>query len=374
MLLSKKKAVILNPCFAFNSFKPLSMNILVIRFRQMGDAILSTALLNTLRHNFPDAQIHFVLNERIAPLFKGHPSVDRFITFTDDERHHALTYIRKVWHIVHETHYDIIIDMRSTANTMLFSLFSPSSKFRIGMDKGYTKLVFNHTIAPCANQYSMVEYDTRYTLPLQSLRPIEPVINFTLHITDEERQSFGAYLTSQGIDLSRPVMLANVTAKLASKVWMEDRMVWVLSRFVEQYPDYQIIFNYAPGQEEENARRMYAQMGKPQQVFIDVQAHSSRELVAMSSYMTLFFGNEGGARHIAQAAGCPSLAICAPENSRKVWIPQTQILAEGISPVDTLAAHQLTEQAYQQLSREEKYSLLTQEYVWSRLQSFMQKL
>lgn len=374
MLLSKKKAVILNPCFAFNSFKPLSMNILVIRFRQMGDAILSTALLNTLRHNFPDAQIHFVLNERIAPLFKGHPSVDRFITFTDDERHHALTYIRKVWHIVHETHYDIIIDMRSTANTMLFSLFSPSSKFRIGMDKGYTKLVFNHTIAPCANQYSMVEYDTRYTLPLQSFGPIEPVYAFNLHITDEERQSFGAYLTSQGIDLSRPVMLANVTAKLASKVWMEDRMVWVLSRFVEQYPDYQIIFNYAPGQEEENARRMYAQMGKPQQVFIEVQAHSSRELVAMSSYMTLFFGNEGGARHIAQAAGCPSLAICAPENSKKVWIPQTQVLAEGISPVDTLAAHQLTEQAYQQLSREEKYSLLTQEYVWSRLQSFMQKL
>lgn len=374
MLLSKKKAVILNPCFAFNSFKPLSMNILVIRFRQMGDAILSTALLNTLRHNFPDAQIHLVLNERIAPLFKGHPSVDRFITFTDDERHHALTYIRKVWHIVHETHYDIIIDMRSTANTMLFSLFSPSSKFRIGMDKGYTKLVFNHTIAPCANQYSMVEYDTRYTLPLQSFGPIEPVYAFNLHITDEERQSFGAYLTSQGIDLSRPVMLANVTAKLASKVWMEDRMVWVLSRFVEQYPDYQIIFNYAPGQEEENARRMYAQMGKPQQVFIDVQAHSSRELVAMSSYMTLFFGNEGGARHIAQAAGCPSLAICAPENSKKVWIPQTQVLAEGISPVDTLAAHQLTEQAYQQLSREEKYSLLTQEYVWSRLQSFMQKL
>jgi len=370
----QEKSSNFEPMFAFNNIKPLTMNILVIRFRQMGDAILSTALLNTLRHNFPDAQIHFVLNERIAPLFKGHPSVDRFITFTDDERHHSLTYIRKVWRIVHETHYDIIIDMRSTVNTMLFSLFSPTSKYRIGMDKGYTKMVFNHTIAPCANQYSMVEYDTRYTLPLQSLRPIEPIYAFTLHITDEERQSFGAYLTSQGIDLSRPVMLANVTAKLASKVWMEDRMVWVLSRFVEQYPDYQIIFNYAPGQEEENARRMYAQMGKPQQVFIDVQAHSSRELVAMSSFMTLFFGNEGGARHIAQAAGCPSLAICAPENSKKVWIPQTQVLAEGISPVDTLAAHQLTEQAYQQLSREEKYGLLTQEYVWGRLQSFMQKL
>lgn len=350
------------------------MNILVIRFRQMGDAILATSLLNTLRHNFPDAQIHFVLNERIAPLFKGHPSIDKCITFTDDERHHALTYLRKVWRIVHETHYDIIIDMRSTVNTMVFAILSPSSTYRIGVDKGYTKIAFNHTISTCGNQYSMVEYDTRFALPLQALCPIEPVYDFTLHITEEERQAFGTYLTAQGINLSRPVMLANVTAKLASKVWMEDRMVWVLNRFLEHYPDYQIIFNYAPGQEEENARRIYHQMGHPQQVFIDVQAHSSRELVAMAGYMTLFFGNEGGARHIAQAAGCPSLAICAPENSKQVWIPKTQVLAEGISPVDTLQDCQLTEQAYLQMSREDKYGLLTQEYVWNRLQTFITKL
>lgn len=340
----------------------------------MGDAILATSLLNTLRHNFPDAQIHFVLNERIAPLFKGHPSIDRCITFTDDERHHSLTYIRKVWHIVHETHYDVIIDMRSTMNTMLFAILSPSSTYRIGVDKGYTKIAFNHTIGPCGDKYSMVEYDTRYALPLQTIRPIEPVYTFTLKITEEEKQDFGAYLTSQGINLNRPVMLANVTAKLASKVWMEDRMVWVLNHFLNQNPDYQIIFNYAPGQEEENARRIYAQMGKPHQVFIDIQAHSSRELVAMAGYMTLFFGNEGGARHIAQAAGCPSLAICAPENSKRVWIPQTQVLAEGISPIDTLSTNNISEETYRKMSREEKYGLLTQEFVWNRLQSFMTKL
>ncbi len=340
----------------------------------MGDAILATSLLNTLRHNFPDAQIHFVLNERIAPLFEGHPSIDRCITFTDDERHHSLTYIRKVWRVVHEIHYDVIIDMRSTMNTMLFAIFSPSTRFRIGVDKGYTKIAFNHTIDTCGAKYSMVEYDTRYALPLQTLHPIVPICAFTLHITDAEKQAFGSYLTAQGINLSHPVMLANVTAKLASKVWTENRMVWVLNHFIEQYPEYQIIFNYAPGQEEENARRIYAQMGKPKQVFIDVQAHSSRELVAMAGYMTLFFGNEGGARHIAQAAGCPSLAICAPENSKKVWIPQTQVLAEGISPVDILNEQKVTEETYRQMSREDKYSLLTQEYVWNRLQTFMTKL
>src|SRR3712207_8852619 len=79
------------------------MKILVIRFRQMGDAILATSLLNTLRDSFPDAQIDFVLNERLARLFEGHPSLSRVITFTDDERHHVLTYLRKVRRIVTQT-------------------------------------------------------------------------------------------------------------------------------------------------------------------------------------------------------------------------------------------------------------------------------
>ena len=53
--------------------------VLVVRFRQMGDAILATPLLNTIRQSFPDAEIDFVLNEKIAPLFEGHPAIHRLL-------------------------------------------------------------------------------------------------------------------------------------------------------------------------------------------------------------------------------------------------------------------------------------------------------
>ena len=99
------------------------MKILVVRFRQMGDAILTTVVLNSLKKSFPDCSIDFVLNDKICPLFEGHPSINRLIPFTDEERHSFFKYIRKVWHVVHSTHYDVIIDMRSTMNTMLFALF-----------------------------------------------------------------------------------------------------------------------------------------------------------------------------------------------------------------------------------------------------------
>ncbi len=345
------------------------MNILVIRFRQMGDAILATALLNTLRHNFPDAQIHFVLNERIAPLFEGHPSIDRIITFTDDERHSALTYMRKVWRTVHDVHYDVIIDMRSTMNTMLFSMFSRGSKYRIGVNKGYSWLAFNRKVARGNEEVSMVERNVSFAEPLSEIKKIVPVREFTLSITEREYCDFADYLVKEGIDMTRPVMLANVTAKLASKVWSEDNMVWVLEKFMREHPDWQIIFNYAPGQEEANARRIYERLGKPEQVFIDVKARSSRELVAMGRYMTCFFGNEGGARHIMHAAGCPSLVVCAPGNSKKVWIPQTNIVAEGISPADFMAKEELAT-----MDREAQYALVKKETVWQRLNEFVRGL
>ena len=54
--------------------------VLVVRFRRVGDAVVSSVICNTLRLNFPDAEIHYVLNEAIAPLC--HYVLDDFCGFT----------------------------------------------------------------------------------------------------------------------------------------------------------------------------------------------------------------------------------------------------------------------------------------------------
>ena len=257
------------------------MNILVIRFRQMGDAILATVVLNTLRKNYPDATIDFVLNEQLCPLFKEHPAISNLIPFSNDERHHAFRYMKKVWKTVHQKHYDIIIDMRSTMNTMLFSLFSPTTRHRIGLAKPYTHLVYNFRKPVCRTDESMIDHNLGLLAPLQ-LPQLER--RFTLAISDDERKRFADYMSQQGIDLNRPVMLVGVTAKLENKTWSEERMTEVL-----------------------------------------------RRLISECSLISCYFGNEGGARHIVHACGKPSLVICAPQNSPTTWIPSDDVVAEGIS-------------------------------------------
>ena len=103
--------------------KPIK-RILIIRFRQIGDSILAIALCSTLKKSFPDAEIHFVLNKNIAPLYEGHPDIDKVITFDKNENKPFTAYIKKVWQVMHQNKYDIIIDMRSTIRTLFFSLFS----------------------------------------------------------------------------------------------------------------------------------------------------------------------------------------------------------------------------------------------------------
>ena len=335
------------------------MRILVVRFRQMGDAILTTVVMNSLKASFPDCTIDFVLNEKICPLFNGHPSIDNIIPFSDSVRSNTFKYIRKVWQTVHRTHYDVIIDMRSTLNTMLFALFSPETKYRIGLKKSYTRPAFNYFVNPCQEDENMIDHNLAMLKPLEALAKIKYDREFSLSITQAEEEKFKTFLLEKGISFDKPILLVGVTAKLARKTWPENRMIETIRRVMNAFPDCQLIFNYAPGQEELNARRIYMELGKPAQVFINVQAKSQRELVAMSSLITFYFGNEGGARHIVHACGKPSFVICSPESSKQTWLPQNEVLAEGI------AASDVTDTTG--LSAEQQYDAIRVDDVWVRL-------
>ena len=311
--------------------------ILVIRFRQIGDAILSAALCSSLKRSFPSAEVHIVLNSGIAPLFETHPDIDKVIPFTAVENKKLFKYIHKVWSVVHNEEYDVIIDMRSTLRTLLFSFFSrflPRRPFYIGRKKWYSSLLQNHNVAKTSG--SMVDKNQRYADALSKFGTIEKVSDFRLFVSDDELAVMRERMQSGGIDFSRPVLLVGVTTKLLHKRWNMEYMRTTLKRIMSRYPNLQIIFNYAPGREEQDARELYEQLGCPPAVKIDVEARSLRELLALCALSTFYFGNEGGSRHIVQALGVPSYAIFSPVADKSVWLPTNNVPAYGIEADSSL--------------------------------------
>ena len=120
---------------------------------------------------------------------------------------------------------------------------------------------------------------------------------------------------------------------------------------------------------EEDARNIYKELGCPERIKIDIQASSLRQLAALCANCSFYFGNDGGARHIAQALEIPSFAIYSPSASKSMWLPVNSVLARGISPDDILPPEQQATLTY-----EERFASITPEKVYDQLTSTLRQL
>lgn len=57
------------------------MKILVIKFRHIGDVLLSTSLIKNLKLNYPNAQIDYVLNKDCAEMVSHNPFINKIFSY-----------------------------------------------------------------------------------------------------------------------------------------------------------------------------------------------------------------------------------------------------------------------------------------------------
>ena len=60
---------------------PKYSRILIITLRRVGDALLTTPLVRSLRRAWPDAKIDVLVFARTAGIFEGNPDIDHIITY-----------------------------------------------------------------------------------------------------------------------------------------------------------------------------------------------------------------------------------------------------------------------------------------------------
>ena len=72
------------------------MKILVMKFRRIGDVLLTTPLLENLRHFYPDAQIHFALNRSSKEMITQNPNVAKIHIYEREKIKNANIFAR-IW-------------------------------------------------------------------------------------------------------------------------------------------------------------------------------------------------------------------------------------------------------------------------------------
>lgn len=338
------------------------MKILVVRFKQIGDSILAAPICNTLKKTFPAAQIDYVVYEHIGPIFEKHQYIDNVITITKEEQKNIFKYLKKVWKVTRNK-YDIVIDIMSTPKSEVFTLFSLGAKYRIGRAKKYRGYTYTHKIEEPKGTKNKIDKFLKMLKPLENEYDIKYTEDFSIQVSEDEKQYMREKMEKAGIDFSRPVLAFAINSRVPSKVFNIDKMLEITKRVIIEL-DPQIIFYYSPA-EKEFALKAHERLEFDKHIFTNIETKSIRELAMLLESCDMFFGNEGGPRHLAHAVGIPTLIVCRPNLDVKEWLIQGE-RNEHIGPLD------VNPNAYS-LSYEEQDNLVTVDLVVNKFKEFYKK-
>ena len=116
-----------------------SQKILVIRFSSIGDIVLATSPLNTIRSAFPNAKITFLTLEKFSSLLDLHPHIDRLISIPSKMK------FRELWSFggyLKRNGYDLIYDLHNSLRSNIVILKSRSHVFQLQKPRWKRRMLF----------------------------------------------------------------------------------------------------------------------------------------------------------------------------------------------------------------------------------------
>ncbi|MGL5542677.1 MAG: glycosyltransferase family 9 protein [Fusobacteriaceae bacterium] len=344
------------------------MKILIVRFRQIGDAIISSVLCNTLKKSFPGCQIDYVLYDFVAPIFQNHPYIDNLIVITPEERKNPFRYIKKAWDVT-RTDYDVVIDLMSTPKSEVFSLFS-RAKFRIGRAGDKERLIrgkgYNYRVGWSGKSPDETWKTLDMLKPLQDAGyEIQYDNRYCLRITEAEKSAMREKMKDSGVDFSKKILIGAVNSRRPEKVYPVELMVEVFRKILEKN-DVQIVLFYSKD-EKQFVEDFHQTLDSDPRIITGIETKDIRELGALMTNCNLFFGNEGGPRHMAQALDLPTFAVFGPKTFKDTWLTNGDDKNRGLEPRDVAGDN------FENLSHREKYELITPDMIYSEIEYLLKK-
>jgi heptosyltransferase-2 len=304
--------------------------ILVIRLKQIGDALLCLPVCNSLRATYPESQIDYLVYQHIKPILQGVDSIDNLITISPDERSNKWKYWQKA-HWLRRQNYDLVIDLINVPVSSLMTAYC-GAPLTIGFDKKRWRSRLYKTTVAHRHRGDTVskKLDILKGLP----DPAVILRDWQISFAQADKERIKKTLESQGVDFDKLVVFVAASSRRADKLWPQDYMVETLNHLCKTY-NAQIVFNWVPGVEGELVAAVASKMQRRQGVFTDIDIKLNDLPIAIS-LCDLFFGNDGGPNHMAIGTGVPSLAIFAPFHRKEAWLPIDEPLHQGVDITDAM--------------------------------------
>lgn len=293
--------------------------ILVMRYRFIGDTVLTVPFLRNLRQAYPEARIDLMLEPFSGQVLEGCPYVDRIIPFEFKTIHKysASTQQGKLagyvhyWKMLRQEGYDAAFALKRSLSSALL-IRAAGIPRRIGFaTEGRSPLLTDPVI------YRQDQHEVHNFL--DCLRALDiPVHSDALELWPslENNAKVRALFSEAGWNENDLTIIIHAAASLPAKQWPLDRFAIVMSVLKERYGA-RFIYTGAPADAVlyHELERLGPFKGMNLCGTTGLHANLSVYRVAR-----LFFGVDSGPMHMAAAVGVPVVALFGPTDERK-WGP-----------------------------------------------------
>jgi len=286
--------------------------ILVIRLSSIGDIILATPLLRSLRESFPEARITFLIKKQYEELLVVSPYIDHLIAFDTLQGFKGLNMLRNR---LRDEKFDLFLDIHKNWRSRYLRLGIKAKKTTT-----YSKQLFNRTllINLKINLYRRIKpvYE-RYFESVGKLSIQYDGRGTEIHFSPEKVVKAQDMLTSAGYSYNSPLVIICPSATYNNKKWKPEGFIETARHLISEKSVFVVV--HGGKGDMELCSDIAARIGSGA-VSLAGQL-SLAESAALLSLSTLVIANDSGLLHLAQSQKKPVVGIYGPTTRELGYFP-----------------------------------------------------
>lgn len=276
----------------------------------IGDAVMTTPAVRSIRHRFPNARISVLAKPWVQPVFAHSPHVDDMITFEANGQHRGIGGILRLSKDLRRYRFDAAILLQNAIEAALIAFLAGIPR-RIGFDTDARRLLLTHPVR-CTRATKAIHQTGYYQQILNGIGLSAGKQTLELVIGHSDRQRAQVYLHKNRLDSDAPLIGLNPSATFGpAKQWFPERYANLGDRLYQRHKATILIFG---GPSDRQLGRTIT--GMMQAPCIDLSGRTTLgEAMALIDRCAVFITNDSGLMHVAAALKTPLVAIFGSTNS-----------------------------------------------------------
>ena len=293
--------------------KSVQKQILVIRFRFIGDTILTVPFLRNLRRTEPAARITWMIAPGDAEIVRGIPYVDDFLIWDPSNGNPAgphRSFAGKFAFVgeLRRRQFDKVYVLKRSFSSAVLGRLSGAAE-RVGFDTEHrgalltTKVPYQHDRHEVENFLNVLHCDG-LTVTDHHLE---------VWLDDADRAFATDFLTKHGVRPGEKIVGLHPFAANKPRAWHEDDFAAVANAVQSKYGARIVVFG-GPADRELAAQMQRSISPAP---VLAVGETTVRQSMALVARCALLLCNDSGVMHLGAALNIPLIALFGPQSPKK---------------------------------------------------------